>query len=204
MAVTLPHRWFFVRAPAGSNAITLTFDDGPHPDYTPRLLDELKEQRVAATFFVIGKLAERYPDLVRRMAAEGHAVGNHSFDHVQPHGTSAEQLVAEMKRTRDLLASLIGEAPTLFRPPYGRVTFWKLLHLWWAGQTVVLWNVDPKDYTCQTAEEVRAWFADRPLQGGDVVMMHDNLPHAAQVLPHLVELARARGMGFTTVSHWTT
>jgi peptidoglycan/xylan/chitin deacetylase (PgdA/CDA1 family) len=197
LAAILPRRVLWVHGPARTKAIWLTFDDGPHPEYTPQVLNVLRDQRVTATFFVIGQLAERHPDLVRRMAAEGHAVGNHSYHHGAPSRTSARQLIQEVRRTNDLVASLVGEAPDLFRPPFGKVTIWKLLRLWWAGQTIVLWNVDPKDYACQCVEEVRRWFQNRPLRGGDVVLMHDNLPHAGMVLPELIESARGRGMVFT-------
>src|SRR5204863_8624195 len=78
---TLPRRLLLARGPSGSASVCLTFDDGPHPHHTPRLLDLLKDQRVTATFFVIGRWAARYPELVRRIAAEGHLVGNHTFSH---------------------------------------------------------------------------------------------------------------------------
>jgi peptidoglycan/xylan/chitin deacetylase (PgdA/CDA1 family) len=180
----------------------LTFDDGPHPEHTPRLLDLLKDQRVTATFFVIGQRATRHPELVRRMAAEGHLVGNHSFSHSEPRATTARQLLDEVRQTRDLLAEVLGGPTTLFRPPRGQVTAWKLWRLWRAGQTVVLWNVDPKDFAQTSADAVRAWFRDRPLRGGDVVLMHDNHPHAAELLPDLITDARQRGLTFTTPAHW--
>jgi peptidoglycan/xylan/chitin deacetylase (PgdA/CDA1 family) len=204
MGAILPRTWFFVRAPANSNAVCLTFDNGPHPEYTRRVLDVLKEHGVAGTFFVVGSEVEACPDLVRRMAAEGHAVGHHSYFHEPPHLTSARQLLAEVRRTCDLLDRLVGETPPLFRPPYGKLTVAKLWRLWWAGQTVVLWNVDPKDYACHSPEEVRSWFRRRPLRRGDVVLMHDNMPYAAEVLPEIIHAARARGLAFTTVSHWLT
>ena len=199
MAALLPRRWFCVCVSANSKAVNLTFDDGPHPEHTARVLDVLKSKRVVATFFVIGKLAERYPDLVRRMAADGHAVGNHSFHHTEPSRTSARQLLLEVRQTRDLVASLVGETPTLFRPPFGKMTIGKLLRLWGAGQTVVLWNVDPKDYACESVEDLRGWFQQHPLKAGDVVLMHDSLPHASAVLPEIIESARARGIMFSKV-----
>src|SRR5262249_55671830 len=81
MAAVLPHRLFLVRGKPRTNSVSLTFDDGPHPEHTPRLLDLLKKHEIKATFFVVGRQAERYPDLVRRMADEGHDVANHSFFH---------------------------------------------------------------------------------------------------------------------------
>jgi peptidoglycan/xylan/chitin deacetylase (PgdA/CDA1 family) len=204
MAATLPHKLFFVHAPRRSGAVCLTFDNGPHPEHTPQVLDVLKEAGVPATFFVVGRQAEEYPDLVRRMAAEGHDVGHHSYTHSEAHLTTTRQLLDEVRRTSDLLNRLLGEVPPLFRPPFGKLTVAKLLRLWCAHQTVVLWNVDPRDYACQSPEEVRGWFASRPLCSGDVVLMHDNVPYAAEVLPDLIPRTRARGLTFTKVSQWTT
>jgi peptidoglycan/xylan/chitin deacetylase (PgdA/CDA1 family)/glycosyltransferase involved in cell wall biosynthesis len=202
MAVTLPRRMLLVNGPVKSGSICLTFDDGPDPVHTPRLLDVLKEQQISATFFVIGRQAERYPELVRRMVAEGHAVGNHSFTHSEPIRLSAQQLMEEVRQTRDLLFALTGQAPALFRPPKGMVTASKLLALWRSGQTVVLWNSDPKDYVSQSTEEIHAWFQKNPLRAGDLVLMHDNRPFAAEVLPELITSARRRGQKFVRVSQW--
>jgi peptidoglycan/xylan/chitin deacetylase (PgdA/CDA1 family) len=202
LALSLPRRLFLVRGPAANGAVCLTFDDGPHPDYTPPLLDVLNQEAVRATFFVIGERAERYPALVRRMAAEGHLIGHHSFTHSEPGRTSARQLLDEVGRTQELLTALVGGPSPWFRPPKGKVTAGKLWRLWRAGQRVVLWNVDPKDYACRSAEEVRAWFARRPLAGGDVVLLHDSHPHAAGVLPQLIEATRRRGLEFVTPQRW--
>jgi peptidoglycan/xylan/chitin deacetylase (PgdA/CDA1 family) len=202
MAAALPRRWFLVRGPVHGDGVCLTFDDGPHPENTPPLLDALKEHGVRATFFVIGRQAEQHPDLVRRMAAEGHVVGHHSYTHSEPAETSARQLDDEVRRTRELLSSLVGGESCLFRPPKGKVTAGKLWRLWRAKQTVVLWNADPKDYARASDAEVREWFRDHPLRAGDVVLMHDNHPHAARVVPDLVEAARRGGLRFVTIPEW--
>jgi peptidoglycan/xylan/chitin deacetylase (PgdA/CDA1 family) len=193
---------FLVNGPAKTGSICLTFDDGPDPLHTPRLLDVLKEQKIPATFFVIGQQAERYPEIVRRMIAEGHAVGNHSFSHGEPSGTSAQHLLEEIQRTRQLLLDLTGQAPGLFRPPKGKLTAAKLWALWRAGHTVVLWNSDPRDYVCRSADDVRDWFQAHPLCARNLVLMHDNRPYAAEVLPDLIAAARRRGLQFVTVSQW--
>jgi peptidoglycan/xylan/chitin deacetylase (PgdA/CDA1 family) len=202
MAATLPRRLFLVRGPASGNAVCLTFDDGPHPEHTPRVLDVLKQARVPATFFLIGERAERHPDLVRRIAAEGHVLGHHTFTHGDPSRTSARQVREEVRRTGEVLVSLTGREPTLFRPPLGKVTAAKLFGLWRDGQTVVLWSVDPKDSARRSEEEVRDWFDRHPLQGGDIVLLHDDRPHAAAILPGLIERTRKRGLTFATPPDW--
>ena len=169
---------------------------------TAPLLDVLRDCGVRATFFVVGEKVERHPEIVRRMVAEGHGVGNHSFHHKDPHSTSARQLIDEVHRTKALLAGLLGSDVTLFRPPHGRLTALKLWRLWRARQTVVLWNVDPKDYAHTTAQGVRDWFQARSLRGGDLVLLHDRVPHAIEIVPNLVKEARASGLTFATVPEW--
>jgi peptidoglycan/xylan/chitin deacetylase (PgdA/CDA1 family) len=200
MAAVLPRRLFLVRGTGKGGGVFLTFDDGPHPEHTPRLLDVLRDQGARATFFVIGKNAERYPDLVRRMAGEGHVVGHHTFFHNDPARTSPRQLSAEVGRTRDLLGEILGQRSNLFRPPHGQLSPAQLLTLWRAGQTVVLWNADTRDFACGSAAEFRAYFRERPLRGGDVVLMHDDRPHAAAGLPEVMAEARARGLRFAAIS----
>ncbi len=202
LAVTLPSRLFLTHGPRLGRSVCLTFDDGPDPVWTPALLDVLRDCRVQATFFVIGEKVERHPEIVLRMVAEGHCVGNHSFYHTDPASTSTRQLIDEVHRTRVLLAGLLGSDVTLFRPPHGRLTAWKLSRLWGARQTVVLWNVDPKDFARTTAREVHDWFEARALRGGDLVLLHDRVPHAIEIIPNLVERARASGLTFATVADW--
>jgi peptidoglycan-N-acetylglucosamine deacetylase len=202
LAATLPSSMLLVRGPRHDGSVCLTFDDGPDPFLTPPLLDVLRCLGVRATFFVIGAKVERYPGIVRRMAAEGHCVGNHSFHHSDPASTSARQLCQEVRRTATLLGGLLGHEVRFFRPPHGKLSALKLSNLWGAKQTVVLWTVDPKDYCCQSAADLRAWFEARSLRGGDLVLMHDNVPHAIEIMPNLVQQARASGLTFSTVADW--
>jgi peptidoglycan/xylan/chitin deacetylase (PgdA/CDA1 family) len=203
LAVALPRRLFVVRGPRRQQQVCLTFDDGPHPEFTPKMLDLLSELGVPATFFVIGREAERYPELVRRMAAEGHAVGNHSQTHPARESLTAGETAEEVSRCSRAIAEITGRPPQLYRPPRGKVTARDLWRMWRSGITVVLWNVDPRDYARGTSAEVAEWFRCRHLHGGDIVLMHDNHPHALEVVPVLVRDARAAGYTFTTVEAWT-
>jgi peptidoglycan/xylan/chitin deacetylase (PgdA/CDA1 family) len=198
LEAAVPRSLFMVSRPAGS-AVCLTFDDGPDPAHTPPLLDMLAAHGVAATFFVVGRQAEKHPEIVRRMAREGHSVGHHSFTHSEPSTTSAKALLEEVRRTSVLIGEIVGAPPCLFRPPNGKVTAAKLWGLWRAKQTVVLWNVDPKDFSCTSAEELRDRFARRPLADGDIVLLHDNVPFAALVLPQVIAAVRARGLDFAAL-----
>jgi peptidoglycan/xylan/chitin deacetylase (PgdA/CDA1 family) len=203
MGATCPPRMLIASGPVAGGSVCLTFDDGPHSENTPRVLDVLGEHGVPATFFVIGERAERHPDLVVRAAREGHAVGNHTFFHREPSETSAAALLGEVRTTRRLLAELLGRPTGLFRPPKGVVSVAKLLRLWAARQTVVLWDTNPLDYRAKSADEVRSWLRANPLRPGALVLMHDDRPFASQVLSEMIRAARDSGLTFTTIPCWT-
>jgi glycosyltransferase involved in cell wall biosynthesis/peptidoglycan/xylan/chitin deacetylase (PgdA/CDA1 family) len=202
LAVLMPRSLFMVRGPRLNRSVCLTFDDGPHPELTPPLLDFLRHENVPATFFLVGQEAEKYPELVRRMAAEGHAIGSHSYSHPKRTELSRPQLVEEVSRGKAVVDRILGSPTSLYRPPNGKVTARDLWWMWRHGLSVVLWNIDPRDFASTTSNQVRAWFADRVLQAGDVVLFHDTHPHALGVLPELVRTVRERGLTFTTVNKW--
>jgi glycosyltransferase involved in cell wall biosynthesis/peptidoglycan/xylan/chitin deacetylase (PgdA/CDA1 family) len=201
LARLLPVR-MIIRGPAASNSVYLTFDDGPHPKHTSELLDVLQAYGIKATFFVIGRLVERYPQLVYRIQEEGHLVANHSFYHPNPKSVPASFLLNGIERTDKALTEMLGTKDSFYRPPHGKLTTWKLLRLWMAKRKIVLWNVDPKDYACRSSEELLAWFQQHPLSGGDVILLHDRLPHASAVIPHLAAAAKERGLSFVTIDHY--
>lgn len=184
-------------------SVCLTFDDGPHPELTPRLLDVLAELRVRATFFLIGREVEKFPEVVRRMIVEGHSVGHHSYSHPPRRSISARGAAEETARGAEAVAAVLGKPAKLYRPPGGKLTGRDLLRLWRDGFTTVLWNVDPKDYNKHTADEVRLAFTTRPLESGDLVLLHDNSPLAIEFLPDLVASGRREGLDFVTVDSWT-
>ena len=202
MAASLPRRLFMTSGPPADRTVALTFDDGPDPAHTPAVLDRLRARGVHATFFVVGRKAEAYPTLLQRIAAEGHEIGHHSWSHGEPQETSAAELVREARRTSALLERVVGRRPSLFRPPHGKLTPGKLLGLWSLGQTVVLWNRDPKDFASGAVEPIRRWFEEEPLSGGDILLLHDVHPHIAPALDALFERAARLGLGFSTPSGW--
>jgi len=196
---TLPRRLLIAAGPKREPFVYLTFDDGPHPEHTPRLLDILAEHHVPATFFLIGSLAEKYPAVVLRIAREGHTVGNHTFHHTRIKKVSVGKLMDEIRRTSNVLADITGRRSRFFRPPYGGLTPLAALRLWAAGHTVVLWNSDPRDFMLTSAEGLSDWFRAHPPDAGDIILLHDRLPYAAVVLPRLVEETRRRGLEFAAV-----
>lgn len=201
LEVALPAARFLVRGPQESNALALTFDDGPHPDITPRLLDGLASHGLRATFFVIGREAERYPALVQRIVAEGHAIGHHSWTHSEPSITSAATLMAEVTRCRELLLQLTGAPVDRFRPPKGQLTPGKLGSLLGAGQRIVLWSEDPKDYLLTDSAPLSRWAATALLPPGSIALMHDTHPWCLEALAPLARRA-SEGVRFVTIDEW--
>lgn len=202
LAAILPKRMFLVGGSRRSGQICLTFDDGPHPEFTPPLLDALARHNVKATFFVIGREAERYPEIVRRIAAEGHILGNHTWSHPDPRTMTSRELTDEVRRTAKLLFELTGIDGLPFRPPRGKVTAPQMWDMWRRGQTIVLWNNDPRDYAQQTHGELSATLRAHPPQSGDIVLLHDSHPHAASAVNDIVRDVRARGLSFATPLDW--
>lgn len=202
LGVVVPRRWFLVNGPPATNAVCLTFDDGPDPEWTPKVLDRLKAARVRATFFLQGSHAFAHPDLVRRIVAEGHELGHHSWTHGSPSQTSAKELAEQTRRTQQWLRASIGVDSSLFRPPHGKLTAAKLLRSWLLGQTVVLWSADPGDLLQPSSDALLEWMARSPLQGGDIVLLHDRAPALESALPAMLDQIKAQGLEFATISEW--
>jgi peptidoglycan/xylan/chitin deacetylase (PgdA/CDA1 family) len=182
----LPRTRVIASLPRDDRTVALTFDDGPHPEWTPRVLDALARHGARATFFVVGARAELHPDIVRRIAAEGHAVGHHSWSHSEPATTPARLLLSENRRTREFLEDLLERPARLFRPPHGKLTPVKLIGAWAQGNVLVLWNRDPKDYQLTDASALRSWVTTQPLSAGDIVLLHDTHEHTAAALPQVL------------------
>ncbi|MGW9495707.1 polysaccharide deacetylase family protein [Streptomyces prasinus] len=158
--------------PGALRPVALTVDDGPDPRWTPRLLDVLDAHGVRATFFVVGERAGRHPDLLRRVLAAGHTIGNHTYSHPQPFAALSPALIREeIRRTQRVVSDETGFTPTLFRAPAGG---WSRTVLGAArdqGLASVDWSVDPKDWRSPpTARIVRTVLSARR---GDIVLCHD-------------------------------
>jgi peptidoglycan/xylan/chitin deacetylase (PgdA/CDA1 family) len=142
--------------PRRPGEIALTFDDGPNPEWTPKLLEILARHDVKATFFMLGKFAETQPDLVRRVAAEGHLIGDHSWSHPKLSMCSAKRIEDELKRTRDKLEQITSSPVKFFRPPFGarRPAVFRIAPE--LGLEPVLWNAMTNDWSEPSAEKIAA------------------------------------------------
>jgi peptidoglycan/xylan/chitin deacetylase (PgdA/CDA1 family) len=201
LAIGLPRERFMVQGPRDGQQVALTFDDGPHPEHTPRLLDRLAALEVRATFFVVGREAERHHDLVARAVREGHAIGHHSWTHSEPAHTSAHELLAEVTRTTTLLAGITGKQCDRFRPPKGALTAAKFASLWRARQRIVLWSADPCDYRLTDSAALTVWAGAHRPTAGEIVLLHDVHPHATGAL-EAFGAWRHHGISFVTLDAW--
>lgn len=183
-------------------AISLTFDDGPHPEFTPQLLDNLASSDIRGTFFIVGEKAQQHPDIVKRIAAEGHEIGNHTWTHSEPRETSTGTFHEEVARTNELIFDLTGQACRLTRPPKGELSPGKILSLLQLRQTIVLWNCDTKDYRMETWADMEAWCQTFVPAHGDIVLMHDNHSFAATAAALAGSLSQLSGVKFCRVSEW--
>jgi len=180
--------------------VSLTFDDGPHPEHTPRLLNTLAEARIRATFFIVGERAERHPQLVRRIVDEGHELGNHTWSHSEPRQTSRRQFLEEITRTDDLIQELSHQTCSLVRPPKGELSIGKLSGLLLMQKTVVLWNRDTKDYRMNSPADMHAWCASYTPSVGDIVLLHDDRPFAVTAVDVIRMTSELLHAPFITVS----
>jgi len=146
-------------APRRPQEFALTFDDGPNPDWTPKLLDALADFELKATFFMLGSRAEAQPELVRRVVAEGHLIGNHSWSHPNLALTAAAAVRQELTKTKDAIEQISGSPVLLFRPPFGarRPVVFRIARS--LGMTPVLWNAMTSDWSDPSAERIAAKLA---------------------------------------------
>ncbi|HKR77723.1 MAG TPA: polysaccharide deacetylase family protein [Rhodanobacter sp.] len=189
----LPASLVLVRGPREPGALYLSFDDGPHPEHTPRLLDLLARHGARASFFLIGQRIEQHPALVERIVAEGHALGNHSYSHPLFHQLSLREQLDEVERTDRLLQGFDHAGTHRFRPPRGVVSLPLLLAFARRGRNLAYWSYDSLDYQPHPPEELAARLQQRPPADGDVLLMHDDSGCAAQVLAQLLPAWRTAG-----------
>jgi len=179
--------------------VALTFDDGPHKTLTPKLLDILKSRNVKATFYVIGRNVERYPEIAKRIVAEGHEIANHTWSHPYLTKLSDSGMISEVKKTDAIIYETTGVRPTNLRPPYGamnsrvRSTIYNNF-----DYPLIMWSVDPLDWKRPGSSVVTRRLVDGATNGG-ILLAHDIHPGTITAMPATIDQLIARGYQFATV-----
>lgn len=161
-----------------------TFDDGPDPEHTPRILEVLRKHDQRAAFFMIGSKAAAFPELVRRVVAEGHLVGSHSYNHPAAGALGTDDYLADIGRARTELEAITGQSVPLFRPPHGHLSVGVLARMMVKDWKIVLWSVDPKDYAIDCPSELTDRLFASKIAHPDIVLLHDTSSATAVGLEH--------------------
>lgn len=176
-------------------AVALTFDDGPSSRYTPELLDGLKERGVKASFFLVGKNIEENSDLIRRMEAEGHLIGNHTYNHVQLDKISDASAREEILKTNNAIYEATGRYPQYMRPPYGA---WKKNMEICVEMLPVFWTIDTLDWKTQNVQAV-CQVVEKEIEDGAIILMHDEYETTVNAALKIVDEYQEKGYEFVTV-----
>jgi len=189
---------FIWQMPSNENALYLTFDDGPHPTITPLVLNLLAQYNAKATFFCIGDRVKRYPEIMERIVAEGHSIGNHTQHHLNGWNNSNSAYIEDVHQASSLIAS------TLFRPPYGRIKRKQAKILEHEGYKIIMWTILSADYDHSLNKEECASRVTSHIDNGNIYLFHDSdkgeerMLHA---LPILLKLATDKGFLFKRIEH---
>lgn len=191
-----------VQYPEGTKLAALTFDDGPGKNTTPRLLDELKKRNVRATFFVVGTNAAKYPDLLKRMDAEGHVIGTHTYAHKNLTKVTEEQLHSEVEKCSAIIEQAVGHGPALLRPPGGNYDNRLLAYCKELGLPLANWSVDTRDWESRNKEAILAAAFQKGSYGvrdGAIILMHDIYESTVDAAIEMVDRLLADGYTLVTV-----
>lgn len=175
--------------------IAITFDDGPSNLCTERLLDGLKERGVKATFFLIGQNAEQFPDIVRRIEAEGHLLGNHTYHHVEITKVSDEEAIYEITQTDKIVKEITGKSLEYMRPPFGA---WQRDLEMNLEVMPVMWTIDPLDWTTENVDEIVNKVVTEA-EENDIILLHDCYDSSVDAALRIVDILKEEGFEFVTV-----
>lgn len=198
-AATLSHDTIRTKALPGT--VTLSFDDGPSPIYTPQILAVLKQYHVKATFFVMGALAEKYPYLIREIAADGHVVSIHTQTHPMLTKLSNAKLYDEVVQPRDIVTKILGYAPMCLRPPYGVSNTRVRNYIRSKDLIPVPMGFNSFDYERGGVQKIAHWVI-KNARSGMVVLLHDGYSkreETVEALPLIIQGIRKKGLGFSVI-----
>ena len=189
--------------------VALTFDDGPSPVWTPKILDELKKTGIKATFFMIGEHVEKYPDVARRVAEEGHEIGNHTIDHHVLVYYKMDELEKEIKDNEKIIKTITGQTTRYFRPPKAWLTAKEKKKIREMGYKTVLWTLNSKDWVTFDDKYIIRYILNH-IKPGDIILFHDsggvftaeggNRNETVKTIAQLTQKLKEKGYSFVTIT----
>lgn len=182
--------------------VAITFDDGPHPPFTQRLLAMLKQLGVRATFFVVGRIAEKHPEILKQMVSDGHEVANHSYTHPKFSKLSYPEMVQELVKTNKVITKITGKPVRSFRAPGGDHSPKTISAAKSLNMTLVLWTNSPADFE-KVGSQVLASRTLNHLHNGADILLHDGIEETMEMLPLIVGRLRSQGYRFITIEEMT-
>ena len=187
--------------PHDGNRIAISFDDGPTPGVTNVVLDELKKRNLKSTFFMIGNRVTAAPDLARRVLAEGHEIGNHTYHHLKLNTLAEDRVAWELTQTQETIATVTGHTPVWLRPPYGAFRKNQIGIPWQHQLGVVLWSVDPRDWS-QPGEDAIVETILRDTHAGSIILCHDLHAQTARCVGRVLDGLLERHFVFAKMSEF--
>ena len=201
MQFLLTARNFAWKGSSRKKAVAITFDDGPHPDFTLPCLETLQSFDMKATFFLIGQNVREYPEIVREIHRQGHELGIHTYSHpFTLHQMSFENVREELFATRDLIQQITGDEVRIYRPPRGQLSVRLLLFTSMLRFATILWNVTLLDHQKISTEYLVQQIEQITPVPGDIILLHDNNPFTVEALPALLQRIGEAGLSGTTIS----
>ena len=193
----------FYNKSTSSKEVALTFDDGPDAKYTPMILDILKQNGIKATFFIVGVQASKNPSVVKRIVKEGHAIGNHTWNHPQIPKLTEQQIDKQISSTDNILYSLIGYHTDLFRPPYGAMNNKNIEQVGSMGYKIIDWSVDTRDWAGTPVSQMMT-YVQKQFRSGGIILQHcagndKNMINTINALKQMISLFKGKGYTFVTV-----
>lgn len=206
----IKNRWKGERSPGIHHVETeqplcaLTFDDGPHPIHTPKILDALKAHNAKATFFVVGKQVRKHPEILKRIQREGHAIGNHTQNHTRLSFCSYKQMMREVNDCQQSIAAVTNQQTDLLRPPHGRlmgeqVPLLQQQHPW----KIIKWDICTYDWELTTTQALLDNTIPH-LKPGSIILLHDIQANTAQSIDALIQAIQAKGYSLPTIPELLT
>ncbi len=189
--------------PNNENKVYLTFDDGPTPEITEWVLEVLKQNNIKATFFCIGNNIQKYPEIFERVVGSGHAIGNHTFNHLQGWKTPTKTYLANIHLCEQEIQKLKNPNSKIFRPPYGKIRPSQSNKLRKLGYKIIMWDVLTADFDQNISPEKCLENATRKVTSGSVIVFHDSIKASVNLkyaLPKTIEILKEKGFIFDVIN----